>query len=397
MNSDNGQPGSPVKKDQASTQGRRRFQPKVAGLEARQLLSAASVGNLVSFSGSQQTYVSQMVMDSQGNLYGTTSAGSNGGGRGDATVFEIPSGSRKPNTLATFDNDEGYGINNVVVDGKGNVFGSIGQAGGAHGNGEVFEIPHDSKTVKTLATFNGSNGEFPSGVTLDGGGNLFGTTAVGWNVGGATVFEVPHASNTITTLATFNTRGAAPNGLTIDSQGNLYGINANGANGAATIYEIAHGSNTITTLAAFNADDTGVSSVAVDGQGNLYGTTRNGGGHGNGMVFEVAKGSNSVTTVASFNKTNGASPNPNVGVILDNQGNLFGTTEAGGINSEGTVFEIAKGSNTVTTVSHFKGILGTTVSGAILDGQGNLVGTTNGGGSRGAGSVFRVKLNTTTP
>ena len=66
----------------------------------------------------------------------------------------------------------------------------------------------------------------------------------------------------------------------------------------------------------------------MDGSGNLYGTTDGGGANGDGKVFEVAKGSGTITTLASFNGTNGAEPYS--GVIMDSSGNLYGTTYSGG-------------------------------------------------------------------
>ena len=65
-----------------------------------------------------------------------------------------------------------------------------------------------------------------------------------------------------------------------------------------------------------------------DCSGNLFGTTSQGGTSGDGTVFEVAKGSGTITTLASFNGTNGA--NPYGGLIEDTSGNLFGTTSGGG-------------------------------------------------------------------
>ena len=66
----------------------------------------------------------------------------------------------------------------------------------------------------------------------------------------------------------------------------------------------------------------------MDSSGNLYGTTERGGTSNDGTVFEVAEGSGTITTLASFNGTNGADPEG--GLIMDGSGNLYGTTEYGG-------------------------------------------------------------------
>ena len=65
--------------------------------------------------------------------------------------------------------------------------------------------------------------------------------------------------------------------------------------------------------------------LIMDSSGNLYGTTAAGGASGDGTVFELAHGSGTITTLASFNGTNGA--NPDAGLIMDSSGNLYGTTE----------------------------------------------------------------------
>jgi uncharacterized repeat protein (TIGR03803 family) len=389
-------------KGPGARQGRRQFRPMVTGLEGRQLLASSALSTLASFNGTQQSIVGGLVADGQGNLYGTTSAGGDAQGKGDGTVFEIAKGSKTATTLASFDGSEGYGIGGVALDGQGNLFGTT-QEGGASGDGTVFEIAKGSKTVTTVASFNGTDGKFPNGVVVDGQGNLYGTTAYGWAGGGATAFEIARGSNTITTVATFNNAGSAPSGVVVDGQGNLYGLDKGGANGAGTVFEIARGSGTVTTLASFNGlIGSDISGVVVDGQGNLYGTTQDGGAYGYGSVFEVARGSNTVTTLASFNNTtltltnfnniNGSVLDPGVGVVVDGQGNLFGTTQEGGAHGYGTVFEIAHGSDTVTTLASFNNPNGAVVNGVILDGQGNLYGTTVGGGN-GGGTVFKLTLD----
>ena len=79
-------------------------------------------------------------------------------------------------------------------------------------------------------------------------------------------------------------------------------------------------------------------------------------------MFEIAKGSNTITTLASFNGTNGLYP---TGVVLDSQGNLYGATVVGGAFDSGTVFEIAKGSNTITTLASFNNINGDEPMGGV--------------------------------
>ncbi|MBV8235777.1 MAG: hypothetical protein JO075_08755, partial [Acidimicrobiia bacterium] len=162
-------------------------------------------------------------------------------------------------------------------------------------------------------------------------------------------------------LASFNgATGSGPRaGLIMDAQGNLYGTtDGGGANGHGTVFELAAGSGTITTLASFNGANGAYpeAGLIMDAQGNLYGTTSNGGATNSGTVFELAAGSGTITTLASFNGANGAYPE--AGLTLDAQGNLYGTTYGGGANGHGTVFELAAGSGTIATLASFNGATG---------------------------------------
>jgi uncharacterized repeat protein (TIGR03803 family) len=96
-----------------------------------------------------------------------------------------------------------------------------------------------------------------------------------------------------------------------------------------------------------------------------------------------------LSTLASFNGGNGASPY--AGLVMDGSGNLYGTTSSGGASSDGTVFELAHGSGTPTTLASFNGTNGSDpVAGLILDGSGNLYGATERGGASGDGTVFEL-------
>lgn len=212
--------------------------------------------------------------------------------------------------------------------------------------------------------------------------------------------------------------GAAPDGsLTEDSAGNLYGTTIGGgtecqsSGGCGTVFKLtADGTETVlySFCAQANCED-GVGpegNLVEDSAGNLYGTTPGGGANGLGTVFKVEPdGTESV--VYSFcsqnNCTDGASPVS--GLIMDESGNLYGTTENGGTgvcaDGCGTVFKIAP--DGAETVLHaFAGYPGDgswPLAGLYPDGAGNLYGTTSRGGNTtncdyygtyGCGTVFEV-------
>jgi uncharacterized repeat protein (TIGR03803 family) len=361
--------------------------------------STPTLTTLATFDGSNGANpVSAFIMDSSGNLYGTTIRGGvSDGDAGYGTIFELAQGSNTITTLALFDGANGaYPVGRLVMDSSGNLYGATDQ-GGAHNVGTIFELAHGSSTISTLASFDGTNGAYPypySGLIMDSSGNLYGTTWQGGADNDGTIFELAQGSSTITTLASFDgTNGAAPYaGLLKDSAGNLYGTTTvGGADNDGTIFKLAQGSSTITALASFDGTNGSnpYAALVMDSSGNLYGTAVLGGADGDGTIFELAQGSSTITALASFDGTNGAYPYATL--IMDRSGNLYGTADIGGANNDGAIFELARGSSTITTLASFDGTNGPLVyAGLLMDSSGNLYGMTAEGGADGDGVIFEL-------
>jgi uncharacterized repeat protein (TIGR03803 family) len=215
-----------------------------------------------------------------------------------------------------------------------------------------------------------------AGLIADANGNLFGATfyggAFGGRTSGGTVFEIVKTAggyaSTPTTLVSFCALancadGANPRAsLIADANGNLFGTTQSGGafrgpagNDFGTVFEIAKTADgyasTPTTLISFSGPDGANphASLIADANGNLFGTTAGNEFAGRaigGTVFEIAKtaggyASTPITLVdfcALANCADGS--NPFAGLIVDANGNLFGTTFYGGANNVGTVFEI---------------------------------------------------------
>ena len=180
--------------------------------------------------------------------------------------------------------------------------------------------------------------------------------------------------------------------VTLDSHGDLFGTTAGGGtDGDGTVYEIPYGSSAVTTLANFDFvnGDGPRGNVVIDSQGNLFGTTSGGGSDHEGVVYEIGFGTKAITTLASFDGTDGSQPLG--GLALDSSSNLFGTTETGGTGYDGTVYEIASGGTAITTLVNFDGTNGNDpVAGITLDASGDLFGTTAYGGTGKDGTVFEI-------
>ncbi len=280
-------------------------------------------------------------------------------------------------TLASFVGSSPAPHGGLVMDVSGNAYGTT-VGGGAYGVGSVFEISA-AGVLTTLASFHGADGANPYGtLLLDGAGNLFGTTSNGGPSGCGTVFEVAAGSSALTTLASFNysNGGGSHGGLVEDANGNLYGTaQSYGAFNSGTIFEVTAGSGVITALASFHGADGAApyASLIIDAQGNLFGTTTGGGASGNGTVFEYRADAGREVVLASFAGTDGSDPEGPL--VMDAAGNLYGTTLVGGANGDGTVFEVAVGSGTITSLAYFDRTHAAMPTGnLILDGQGNLFG-----------------------
>ena len=256
-------------------------------------------------------------------------------------------------------------------------------------------------TLTTLVNFTGPNGAQPYGsLIIDAAGDLFGTTNSGPNGGDGTVFEIVNTgagyASAPTTLVILNatvTEASPYGGLIADAAGDLFGTTAGGgANGDGSVFEIVKTSagygSTATTLISFNgANGQGPqASLIADAAGDLFGTTTSGGANGDGTVFELVKTAagyaSTPTILVSFNGANGNGPSGKL--VADAAGNLFGTTQVGGVNNDGTVFEITKTSagyaSTPSVLASFNFTNGYAPEGGVIaDAAGNLFGTTNSG------------------
>jgi uncharacterized repeat protein (TIGR03803 family) len=302
-------------------------------------------------------------------------------------------------TLHSFDGTDGADVAaaELIQATDGNLYGTT-TGGGLNSDGTVFKITPKG-TLTTLHSFDSTDGATPwAGLVQATNGNFYGTTTSGGLNSEGTVFKIT-PGGTFTTLQSFDgTDGGAPYaGLVQATNGDFYGTAGGGANGYGTVFQITPG-GTLTTLHSFDSTDgSGPQSVLVQASdGNLYGTTRFGGSSngcsgGCGTVFKMTlKGT--LTTLHSFDSTDGA--NPFAGLVQASNGNLYGTTLAGGASNDGTVFRITLG-GTLTIVHSFDGTDGNSPMAVLVQAtDGNLYGTTKNGGSASCpgdcGTIFRI-------
>jgi uncharacterized repeat protein (TIGR03803 family) len=340
-----------------------------------------------------------LIMDTSGNLYGTTTLG---GANNVGTVFKISTSGTETmlHSFGAGSTDGQHPDAGLVMDSAGNLYGTT-LFGGANNVGTVFKIS-TSGTESTLYSFGASSTDGKgtyAGLIMDSAGNLYGTTYEGGANNKGTVFKIS-ASGTESILYSFGASSTDGEysyaGLIMDSAGNLYGTTEfGGANDEGTVFKIS-ASGTESILYSFGASSTdGVQPYAgliMDSAGNLYGTTVDGGAKNAGTVFKISvSGTESILYSFGASSTDGEVPQG--GLIMDSAGNLNGTTSKGGANSTGTVFKIS--ASGVESILYSFGASSTDgvwpEVGLIMDSSGNLYGTTSIGGANNEGTVFKIE------
>jgi uncharacterized repeat protein (TIGR03803 family) len=192
-------------------------------------------------------------------------------------------------------------------------------------------------------------------------------------------------------------------GVVQGSDGNFYGTTEYGGsqpglNGNGTVFKInAKGAlNTLHTFAG-NTDGANPQGGLVQGSDdNFYGTTQYGGANGLGTVFQISA-NGALTILYSFTGgTDGAVPF--AGLAQGSDGGFYGTTEFGGTNNSGTVFKISAIGALTRLYSFTGGDDGANPEAVLVQGRdGNLYGTTCNGGAWGAGTVFRLSVGPAAP
>jgi uncharacterized repeat protein (TIGR03803 family) len=374
-----------------------------------------------------------LTLDGAGNLYGVTQSGGQGAlchssSNGCGMAFKLTLQSGKWAESATYFFEDEFATGELALDASGNAYGTA--MSDLNHQGDVFELSASTggkwnHTILHDFLSGTSDGAYPiGGVTLDSSENLYGATAqvAGGNMG--TVFELTSTANVWTEHLLYHFKGSADGenpqaDVTFDSAGNLYGTTYQGGGinsctlgcGTAYVLKLTTGGWTESLVHSFSNINRGVEPEAAllfDTAGHVFGTAPSG-GNGGGVVFRLNNRDGVWNYEAAYTfklydaahgSTDGQTPQ---GLVMDDSGNLYGTTNRGGncpsntTSGCGTVFKLTPVSsgwgerilyNFCPETNCVDG--SSPVGGPILDSVGNLYGTTTIGGAHDGGTVFRV-------
>jgi uncharacterized repeat protein (TIGR03803 family) len=363
------------------------------------LSPAQTFRTLLNFNGGNgaQPFYGSLIEGVDASLYGTTAGG---GAYGYGSVFKITLGGELT-TLYSFNGPQGYYPYTAVVQGADGSLYVTTEYGGVNYYGTIEKLtPAGERT--TLHAFSGPDGAYPGGLIQARDGDLYGVTSGGGGSsncldGCGTVFKIT-CDGELTTLYSFSlTDGAGPFAALIQTgDGALYGTAPNGgsaacASGCGLLFKVVP-NGTLTTLHEFDVADGAepFGSLIQAADGDLYGTTIAGGSNSGGTVFKITT-AGQLTTLYSFGPDDGYQP---YGALVQaTDGNFYGATNYGATYLDGTVFKVTP-SGELTTLHIFDGADGRLpYAGLAQATDGNLYGTTAYGGDHLDGAIFRISLD----
>jgi uncharacterized repeat protein (TIGR03803 family) len=289
----------------------------------------------------------------------------------------------------------------VIVDPAGNLFRTLQRGGNGYNDGAVYKLNASGKETVLHDFSGGADGAVPYAPLIEVAGTLYGTTSQGGTSNSGTVFKVTKRRGSVLhTFVGMPNDGASPQApLILDSAGNLYGTAyLGGTCDRGVIFKLDQtGNETVLHNFMVGAADDGANPYAgaiSDSVGNLCGTTYYGGTANLGVVFKLDTTTGIETVLHSFTGEKDGE-NPATGVVLDSEGNLYGSTSYGGTQGWGVLYEITVASDELILHEFLNEADGARPNGLIYS-EGFLYGTTALGGTLedgnpGYGVIFRFK------
>jgi uncharacterized repeat protein (TIGR03803 family) len=361
------------------------------------ITTAGAYSNVLNFSGQSGVAIGSspkggLMQGSDSRLYGTASAGGPGQ-RGSLFAFSESGGFE---LLDDFTTDIGWAPSGPIsLNPQGDMLFTLAE-GGNTGNGSIAQIDN-SGSITPFAALPSSIGGHPNGQLIISGADSLGITTSHGQTGRGSVFKLS-STGELTLLSGFtSTAGEGFFGPLIRAaDGNVFGVSfAGGLGNNGTLFKI---DNAGILTREFSFTGTGGSRRGATPRtplaqlidGNIYGVTQNGGANNQGTLFRYGT-DGALTTLIDFTATGPRQPGG--GLILASNGKFYGTTREGGDFDVGTIFEFDPLSDTLNIVASFTGadgaFPGSLPAGPLtLGSDGSIYGLTTRGGN-GFGTAFR--------
>lgn len=351
--------------------------------------------------------IAPLVEGSDGLLYGTTFAGGTTDNFG--LIFKLSKEGTGYSVMRRFTgqsaNDGSAPRSGLVEGSDGALYGMTSQGGGADA-GTVFKLNKDGSTYTVLRQFTGTEGDGgdpEGGLAMGRDEVLYGTTESGGTNDSGTVFKLKQDGTDYSVIYRFtdnDTSTAPATGVVEGSDGMLYGTTVfGGVNDSGTLFKLNKSGSPYQVLRKFvgstSTDGDRPSPGLVEGSdGALYGTTLAGGTANNGTVFRVKNNGAEYSILHHFTGVQGDGIEARSALTEGNDGALYGTTDRGGSNQNGTIFKLNKDGSGYSVLHRFLGGNdGAEPFGALLEGSdGLLYGTTTGGLSS-YGTIYKINKN----
>ncbi|MFZ0705366.1 MAG: choice-of-anchor tandem repeat GloVer-containing protein [Candidatus Korobacteraceae bacterium] len=284
-------------------------------------------------------------------------------------------------------------------------------------------VPSRAQTFSVIHAFDGKNGANPIAGLTTRDGILYGTTAYrDIRHFGGSVYQITRVESEWITMPIFffptdGSGGTTPEARVVfGPDGLLYGTTAEGGigNGSGVAFHLAPPPPVCSTTNCSWSEDVlhafqgapdgyqpGLGDLVWDSMGSIYGTTQWGGSSERGTVYQMTKSGDQWTETPIYSFKGDSNPEeldgsqPYGGVIVDDNGNLFGTTVGGGLYGGGTIFELTYVDDvgwTETILHSFQDLSDgrAPVAALFRDSMGNLYGTATDGGAGGGGTLFEL-------
>jgi uncharacterized repeat protein (TIGR03803 family) len=288
---------------------------------------------------------SKLVKAPNGKFYGTTLSG---GVNNDGVLFEIDQNGSFSKKIDFHDPTIGSRIQGgLAVGHNGKLYGAT-WSGGTNYDGTVFEYDTQNGKLKKLADLDNeglATGAYPFGsLVLAYNSKFYGTCYAGGAHGHGVIFELDPTTGIVTKKfdLTADTGVSPAFNMTLATNGKLYGTaGGGGLYGQGTIFVFDPTTGSCEKVHDFDGADTGaipLGTLTLAYDGKLYGTTSWGGQYNNGILFEFDYRNQTVTKRFDFDEIiTGKAPRS--GLLQSSNGKLYGTTEEGGVHSQGVIFE----------------------------------------------------------